>query len=139
MLLRGIRAVSTDHPRKPWWHPSTLQGAWRDGKRTGDAELRGLTTSLLRFGVQAGVGAMLALVMLLVLDRQLQRQERAAEVVATALRESAARHEAAVAVLGDRLAANQDEFQNAVISALVGGRPAPARPVPAPKPVRASR
>lgn len=137
----GASQVSDEASKRPrpWWHPATLQGAWREGRRVGDAELRGLTASLLRFGVQAGVGAMLALVMLVVLDRQLARQEAALREVAVAMRDAARTQAEATTALGRDLSTNQDHFQDAVISALVGGRPVHPKPAPPLRPVKASR
>ena len=64
---------------------SAVVGAWTQARRAGDAEIRQLT----KFGIQAGVGAALAILLIWELDRVLTRQADGMAKIAVAVEKMA--------------------------------------------------
>lgn len=113
--------------KRAWWHPATVAGAWTQARRQGDKEIRALT----KFMAQAGVGAVLAWRLLVVLDGVLIRYQAGMERLTLSIDR--------ITESVDGMRVSLDNHQNDDLTEILAVRvaeklqPAP----PKPKPVRA--
>jgi hypothetical protein len=121
-------------PTRKWWHPQTIAGAWTQARRQGDKEIRALT----KFMAQAGVGAVLAWRLLVVLDGVLVRYQAGLERLTISIDRVGVILDGQTKALDEHL--NEDLTEKVAIRVAEKLQPAPPKPKPVrSKPVELSR